>query len=64
MMLRRQHSVGAYVLDFYCPECKLAVELDGPNHFDPVRSEGDLLRSRYLSALNLRVLRFEKPTGF
>ena len=61
---RRQHSVGAYVLDFYCPECRLAVELDGQGHFDPVRSERDLLRSQYLASLNIRVVRFENRAVF
>jgi very-short-patch-repair endonuclease len=35
---RRQHSVGKYVLDFYCPECRLAVELDGEAHFTSIRA--------------------------
>jgi very-short-patch-repair endonuclease len=61
---RRQHSVGTYVLDFYCPECKLAVELDGHGHFDPVRSERDVLRSQYLASLNIRVLRLENRLVF
>ena len=32
---RRQHSVGPFILDFYCPECRLAVEFDGQEHFYP-----------------------------
>ena len=31
---RRQHSVGPYILDFYCPRIKLAIELDGSNHYN------------------------------
>jgi very-short-patch-repair endonuclease len=30
---RRQHSVGRYIVDFYCPECRVAIELDGAGHF-------------------------------
>ena len=30
---RRQHSVGKYILDFYCPSERLAIELDGEHHF-------------------------------
>jgi very-short-patch-repair endonuclease len=30
---RRQHSVGAFILDFYCPSQKLAIELDGEDHY-------------------------------
>ena len=41
---RRQHSVGNYILDFYCPECRLAVELDGQGHFNSMTSEHDYRR--------------------
>jgi very-short-patch-repair endonuclease len=30
---RRQYSIGPHVVDFYCPECSLIVELDGKRHF-------------------------------
>lgn len=56
---RRQHSIGPYVLDFYCPECRLAVELDGEGHLEILGSEADLERTEYLNRLNIRVLRFE-----
>ena len=61
---RRQHSVGNYILDFYCPECRLAVELDGQPHFSPVAWEHDLHRTEYLEELNIRVLRFENRDVF
>ena len=61
---RRQHSVGNYILDFYCPECRLAVELDGQGHFNAMASEYDYLRSEYLRNLNIRVLRFENRLVF
>lgn len=61
---RRQHSVGPYILDFYCPECRLAVELDGQAHFTSMASEYDLRRMRYLESLNIRVLRFENRAIF
>lgn len=32
---RRQHSIDSYVVDFYCPQVKLAVEIDGESHFSP-----------------------------
>lgn len=56
---RRQHSVGNYILDFYCPEVRLAVELDGSVHSHPVAAERDIARTRFLEELNVRVLRFE-----
>lgn len=61
---RRQHSVGNYILDFYCPECRLAVELDGQGHFNSMASEYDYRRSEYLQKLNIRVLRFENRLVF
>jgi very-short-patch-repair endonuclease len=61
---RRQHSVGPYILDFYCPECRLAVELDGQGHFNSIASEYDLRRAEYLASLNIRVLHFENQAVF
>jgi len=50
---RRQHSVGSYILDFYCPSEKLAVELDGDSHFTDAAIEYDDVRTAYLNALNI-----------
>lgn len=55
---RRQHSVGAYILDFYCPSERLAIELDGESHFTDDAIEYDCVRTTYLNALNIKVLRF------
>ena len=55
---RRQHSVGAYILDFYCPSERLCVELDGDSHFTDDAIEYDRERTAYLNALNIKVLRF------
>ncbi len=56
---RRQHSVGRYIPDFYCPEEKVAVELDGSVHDDPLRHEHDTQRQDHLEGLGIRVVRFE-----
>lgn len=57
---RRQYSVGAYVLDFFCPAARLAVELDGVVHEDPARAAYDSERERWLwEAEGIRVIRFE-----
>jgi very-short-patch-repair endonuclease len=61
---RRQHSIGNYVVDFYCPDCKLAIELDGEKHFNSIASEYDLRRNEFLSQYNVRVLRFENCVVF
>jgi very-short-patch-repair endonuclease len=55
---RRQHSVGAYILDFYCPSEKLAIELDGDSHFTCEALVYDRQRTVYLNALKIKVLRF------
>jgi len=55
---RRQHPVGRYVLDFYCPALRLAIELDGGQHFEPQEIRRDAARTAYLEALGIRVLRF------
>jgi very-short-patch-repair endonuclease len=54
----RQYSVGPFILDFYCPAMKLAVELDGGQHLGPGNSEHDKARSEYLNAQGIEVLRF------
>jgi very-short-patch-repair endonuclease len=55
---RRQHSVGSYILDFYCPAARLAIELDGDSHFSDDAIAYDLERTVYLNALRIKVLRF------
>ena len=52
---RRQHPVGPYVVDFFCPEAKLIVEVDGGQHADSAR---DAVRTRWLEARGYCVLRF------
>ena len=54
--IRRQYSVGPYVLDFYCPSKRLAIEIDGPKHIE--NKEYDIERSDYLSVFNIKVIRF------
>ena|SRR6185369_8252518 len=55
---RRQHSVGPYILDFYCPSERLAIELDGDSHFTDEAIEYDCERTAFLNSLNIKVLRF------
>lgn len=54
---RRQHSVGPYVLDFYCPRVRLAIELDGSSHDNDALQRRDAARDRYLEACGIRVIR-------
>jgi very-short-patch-repair endonuclease len=61
---RRQHSVGDFILDFYCPSEKLAIELDGQDHYEGYGLEQDEKRKIYLNSLNINVLRFENKEVF
>ena len=55
---RRQHPIGPYVLDFYCPEIRMALELDGGQHgFDVTRAR-DQRRTKWLASNGITVLRF------
>jgi very-short-patch-repair endonuclease len=54
----QQYSVGPYTLDFYCPERRLAIEVDGGQHADVYGRQHDAHRDRYLKELNIRVVRF------
>lgn len=56
---RRQHSVDNYILDFYCPEERLAVELDGQVHRNDQAEARDLERKKVLERHGIKVIRFE-----
>jgi len=56
MHFRRQHPYGIYILDFYCFEANLVIEVDGLIHLN--QKEYDNERTRYLESSGLRVLRF------
>ncbi len=58
LKFRRQHQIGDYVVDFYCAEKKLVIELDGSVHDASERKLKDQRRDAYLSSLGLKVLRF------
>ena len=55
----RQYSVGNFILDFYTPQFKLAIELDGDGHFTEQQMEYDKKRDEYLNSQGIKVLRFE-----
>ncbi len=55
---RRQHGISHYIVDFYSPECKLVIELDGDSHYTDAAQQKDAQRDAYLQHLGLRVLRF------
>ena len=55
---RRQHPVDCYILDFYCPAAKLAIELDGGGHNYRGGQIPDRTRSELLARQGISVLRF------
>jgi very-short-patch-repair endonuclease len=54
----RQFSVGPYILDFYCPEKKIAIELDGSQHASEQGMAYDQERTVYLNTKDIKVMRF------
>jgi len=56
---RRQHSIGPYVIDFYCPAGHLAIELDGAAHDSADAERHDRTRDEFLQSLGIRVVRYE-----
>jgi very-short-patch-repair endonuclease len=56
---RRQHSIGKYIVDFYCPAEKIVIELDGAEHYTLEGSNHDQIRDSYISSLGIKVLRYE-----
>jgi len=57
LRFRRQHPIGPFILDFYCAEAKLAVEVDGASHYVGDRQERDAYRDRWLAESGIRTLR-------
>ena len=55
---RRQYSVGSYVLDFYCPKKKLAIEIDGTGHYTSEGKEYDRVRQFEIEQLGIEFIRF------
>ncbi|MBU2494792.1 MAG: endonuclease domain-containing protein [Bacteroidetes bacterium] len=56
---RRQNSIGNYIVDLFCYEKKLVIELDGQPHFEKKGIEYDKKRTHYLESIGLNVIRFE-----
>jgi very-short-patch-repair endonuclease len=58
LKFRRQHPFLGYILDFYCKEVNLCIELDGSGHLEHDQVEYDLERTRYLEEQGIHVVRF------
>jgi len=56
LKFRRQHAIGSFIVDFYCVQAELVIEIDGPIHAS--QREADEERQAYLEGMGLTVLRF------
>ncbi|MCC6130431.1 MAG: endonuclease domain-containing protein [Acidobacteria bacterium] len=54
----RQYGIGPYIVDFFCPAIRLAIELDGSQHFEQSALDQDEARTRFLASLKVDVVRF------
>jgi very-short-patch-repair endonuclease len=57
LRFRRQHPIGPFTLDFYCPALRLAVEVDGGQHAE-ARKQGDADRTDWLARKGILVIRY------
>jgi very-short-patch-repair endonuclease len=64
LKFRRQHPIANRIVDFFCAEAKLAIELDGSGHARHTNAETDLDRELDLHAKGIRVLRFRNRDIF
>lgn len=55
---RRQHPIDFFIIDFYCAEAKLLIEIDGASHLIKEQMEYDQARTEYLEDLGYKVIRF------
>ena len=58
LKFRRQHSIGGYILDFYCPALRLAIEIDGESHLKPGRDIYVERRQRWIERQGITIVRF------
>ncbi len=58
LKFRRQHSIWRYIIDFYCAEIKIWIEIDWSIHFKSKQIEYDLLRTEYLNKVWIKIIRY------
>ena len=56
--VNRQKVIGKYIVDFYCASAKIAIELDGSQHYEEDGKVKDRVRDQYLNDLGITVLRY------
>lgn len=58
LKFRRQHGIGSFIVDIYCPERKLVIEIDGDTHAEDSAILRDKQRTEYIEALGYTVIRY------
>ena len=61
---KRQYSVDHFVIDFFCSDLKLAIEIDGGSHNSPEQRKKDIVRQKYLEAFNINFVRVKDEELF
>lgn len=61
LRFRCQHSIGRFIVDFYCPSCRLIVEVDGEIHLQ--QQDYDLVRTEHLQRYGYKVIRFSNEAA-
>lgn len=64
LKFRRQHGIGSYIVDFFCPEKNLVIEVDGDVHANTRQINRDTQRENYLRSLNIHVIRYNNDDVF
>ena len=57
LKFRRQYGVGPYVVDFYCPKLRFAIEVDGDSHFNDKAEKYDKRRQEYIENKGIKIFR-------
>ncbi len=55
---KRQFGIGNFIVDFYCPKLKLAIEVDGATHSTKIEIKNDLVRKKYITRFGIKVIRY------
>lgn len=64
LQVKRQYSIDYFVIDFYCTELRLAVEIDGGTHNNPEQKKKDGTRQKYLEAFDIKFVRIKDDELF
>ncbi len=64
LKFRRQMSIKNYIVDFYCPETRMIIELDGEPHFTQEQADKDKKRDKELTELGYKIFRYENQIVF